>query len=126
MWAYPVQRVIADGAYDGKLASGLLTKAFGPTVEIIIPPPVNAALGQNHQRDGHIKSIAENGRMAWQKQADYNQRSKMEAQIERCQQIIGPTLHNRKFEVQKTEFQIAKNVLNRMTADGRAIFERVA
>ena len=64
--------------------------------------------------------------MAWQKQAGYNQRSKVEAQIGRWQQVIGPKLHSRNFEVQKTEIQIAKNVLNRMTADGRAIFERVA
>lgn len=122
----PVERVIADGAYDGKPVCDLLTKAFGSTVEIIIPPPVNAALGQNHQRDGHIKSIAEHGRMAWQKQAGYNQRSKVEAQIGRWQQVIGPKLHSRKFEVQKTEIQIAKTALNRMTADGRAVFERVA
>ena len=54
------------------------------------------------------------------------QRSKVEAQIGRWRQVIGPKLHSRKFEVQKTEIQIAKTALNRMTADGRAVFERVA
>ena len=120
-----VGKVIADGAYDGQTVFDDLINAFGPDVEIIIPPPRNAILGLNEQRDGHIQAIAESGRLAWQKESGYNQRSKVEAQIGRWKQVIGTELRSRKFENQKTEAQIASRVLNRMTADGRAIFERV-
>ena len=122
----PVDRVIADGAYDGQPVFEFLTQAFGPTVEIVIPPPANAVLGLNVQRDRHIQGIAEQGRMGWQKQSGYNQRSKIEAQIGRWQAVFGPNLRSRKLETQKTEIQIATKVLNRMTADGRAIFERIS
>ena len=122
----PVGRVIADGAYDGQPVFELLNKAFGPDVEIDIPQPTYSVLGLNDQRDRHIQSIAKDGRMGWQKQSGDHQRSKVEAQIERRQEIIGAKLHGRGLETQKSEIQIAEKALNRMTDLGRAVFERVA
>ena len=76
-------RFIADSAYDGHPVFECLTNEFGPDVETIIPPPRNAILGLNEQRDTHIHAISESGRMAWQKESGYNQRSIGEAQIGR-------------------------------------------
>ena len=64
--------------------------------------------------------------MGWQKQSGCNQRSKVEAQLGRWQQMIGTKLHSRKLETPKTEIHIANTAPDRMTADGRATFERVS
>ena len=119
-----VSKVIGDGAYDGQPVSEFLTNKFGPNVEIVIPPPCNAALGLNDQRNSHIHGISEGCRMARQNQSGYNQRSKVEAQISRWKQVIGNELHSRKRANQKSEARTAARAQKRMTSDGRAIFER--
>jgi len=117
-----VERFLADGAYDGTAVFKSLTAAFGPDVEIIIPPPKSAVLGLYDQRDVHIRSIAEDGRMAWQKETGYNFRALVEAQIGRWKQVIGDSLTARKIDTQETETAIATKALNRMTSLGRARF----
>ncbi|MEP3332372.1 hypothetical protein [Sedimentitalea sp.] len=74
--AGPVRRFIGDGAYDGALTAATIRRAFGPDVELIIPPPKNAVLGACAARDAHLEMIAEGGRMAWQKATGYGQRSR--------------------------------------------------
>ena len=91
-----VDRFLADGAYDGEGVSACLTARFGHEIEIIVPPPKNAANGDNTQRNRHIDHIAEHGRMNWQKEKGYNQRSRIEAQIGRWKTIIGGSLQARK------------------------------
>lgn len=120
-----VERVLADGAYDGTAVFKSLTAAFGQSVEIIIPPPKSAVLGLYDQRDAHIESIAENGRMAWQAETGYNFRALVEAQIGRWKTVISDGLTARKIGTQATETAIAKKALNRMTSLGRARFQRV-
>lgn len=127
----PVSRVLADGAYDGTSISGLLKARFGETVEIIIPPPKNAALSPQslHDptlRDQHITEIRIQGRMAWQTSSGYNQRSRIEAQIGRWKTVIGPKLKARRFENQQTEAKIGVAILNKMTELGRPVFEQIA
>ncbi|MEP3329841.1 transposase [Sedimentitalea sp.] len=95
-----VAQFLADGAYGGPGVADCLVDKFGPEIEIIIPPPKNAVPGANIQRNQHIDAVAEHGRMKWQSQTGYNQRSRVEAQI-------------------------ASKALNRMTALGRAAYERV-
>lgn len=121
-----VGRFLADGAYDGHGVSACLAAKFGHEIEIIVPPPKNAILGDNLQRNRHIDDIAEHGRMKWQKQAGYNQRSLVEAQIGRWKEVIGGTLQARKLDNQITETRVAAKALNRMNALGRAQFARVA
>lgn len=124
--AGPVRRFIGDGAYDGAPTAATIRRAFGPDVELIIPPPKNSVLGACAARNAHLEMIAEGGRMAWQKATGYGQRSRGEAQIGRYKQVIGPDLRSRKMETQTTETRIAVKALNRMTRLGRAIYERVA
>jgi hypothetical protein len=63
--------------------------------------------------------------MSWQKKKGYNQRLLIEAQIGRWKTIIGGSLQARKIDNQITETQVAAKALNRMTALGKARFERV-
>ena len=126
----PVERFLADGAYDGGPTRDLLATRFGETLEVAIPPPKNAALSPDAVqgptgRDRQIAEIAAHGRMAWQRSSGYNQRSRIETQIGRWKAVIGTKLRARTFENQKTEAKLSVRVLNRMTALGRAEFERV-
>jgi hypothetical protein len=120
-----VDRFLADGAYDGHGVSACLTAKFGRDIEIIIPPPKNAVIGGNSQRNRHIVHIARQGRMNWQKEKGYNQRSLIEAQIGRWKTTIGGSLQARKIDNQITETRVSAKALNRMTALGKAQFERV-
>lgn len=119
-----VAQFLADGAYDGQGVADCLANKFGPEIEIIIPPPKNAVHGANIQRNQHIDAITEHGRMKWQSQTGYNQRSQVEAQIGRWKQVIGDRLQAREFDNQTVEAQIASKALNRMTTLGRAAYER--
>lgn len=60
-----------------------------------------------------------------QTKVGYNQRSQVEAQIGRWKQVIDDRLQARDFDNQTVEAQIASKALNRMTALGRAAYERV-
>jgi len=83
-----VTRFLADGAYDGSPTSDLLKARFGDAVEIIIPPPMTAICSPQSahdpsSRDRHIAEIQIHGRLAWQVNSGYNQRSRGETQIGR-------------------------------------------
>jgi hypothetical protein len=49
-----------------------------PDAAVVVPPRTDAVLSATAattQRDRHIQAIAETGRMAWQRDSDYNQRA---------------------------------------------------
>lgn len=121
----PVARLLADGAYDGTDVFTALRAKFGPEVEVIIPPPRSAVLGLYNQRDAHIRTIAERGRMVWQAETGYNFRALVEVQIGRWKTVLGDGLKSRSVDTQTAEVQIGAKALNRMTTLGRAAFERV-
>ena len=58
-----VDRLLADGAYDGGWGAACLAGMLGHEIEIIVPLPKNAVSGVNSQRDWHIDHIAEHGRL---------------------------------------------------------------
>lgn len=126
-----VARFIADGAYDGAPTRELLKTRLGEIAEVIIPPPKNAVQSQQSAqgptiRDRHIAEIEAKGRFAWQKSTGYNQRSRVESQMNRWKVVIGPKLKARRFANQQTEAKIGGRVLNKMTELGRPKFERTA
>ena len=127
----PVTGFLADGAYDGAATRDLLRERYGETLDVVIPPPKNAVIRPQSARDPtvrdrHIAQIRSNGRMAWQVATGYNQRSRIETQIGRWKGVIGPKLKSSSFSRQITEIKVAQKVLNRMTALGRPVFERIA
>ena len=78
------------------------------------------------QRDRHLKSITEHGRMGWQKASGYNLRALAEAAISRYKRVIGDTLRSQTDGRQATEVAIAVGVLNRMLELGRPESVRIA
>jgi hypothetical protein len=89
----------ADGAYDQDGVYAVVADRH-PEAEVIVPPritavPSSAAETAPTQRDRHLRCIAENGRMTWQKTYGYNQRAKVEATIGRWKQVIGDGLRSR-------------------------------
>ncbi|WP_237352792.1 IS5 family transposase [Rhizobium leguminosarum] len=88
-----VEKFIADGAYDGTPTRDLLATRFGEIVEVIIPPPKTAVASPQSVlvpsvRDRHIAEIQTKGRMAWQKSAGDNKRSRAD-QMGRWKAVIG-------------------------------------
>ena len=77
-------------------------------------------------RNAHIEHIEKHGRIAWQRDTGYNERSGVEAQIGRYKSVIGSKLQSRNLETQQTETAIGVKSLNRMTRIGRAVYERVS
>ena len=79
---------MGDGAYDrSHVLDTVLTK--NPTVKFIVPPCKGAMLGSTAttaptQRNLHIRSINEHGRMNWQKASGYNRRPTKEQRNDRA------------------------------------------
>ena len=57
--------------------------------------------------------------MAWQRSSGYNQRAKVEGQIGRWKQVLGPALRFHSDAAQATEIAIGAAVLKRMLDLGR-------
>jgi hypothetical protein len=71
------------------------------------------------QRDRHLQSITEHGRMGWQKRSGYTRRALVESAIGRFKRVIGDTLRSRTDRRRATEIAIAVSALNRMLELGR-------
>ena len=71
------------------------------------------------QRDGHVQSFADKGRLGWQRETDYGKRSKAETAMARYKRILGDHLHARKLSGKQTKAAIGVAVLNRMIGAGR-------
>jgi hypothetical protein len=118
----PIDRITADGAYDGAPTYQTIA-AHGDGIEVVIPPRSTAVPsgepGPPTQRDRHLAMIADQGRLAWQTATDYGQRSLVETTMGRYKLLIGPRMRARGFAAQQTEAAIGALVLNRMLAAGR-------
>ncbi|WP_234890181.1 hypothetical protein [Sinorhizobium medicae] len=115
----PIEKFIADGAYDGTPTRDLLATRFGEIVEVIIPPRL--PLPALNRCWFHLSAIA-----ILQKSTGYNKRSRAETQMGRWKAVIGPKVKARHFDNEKTEAKIGVRVLNRITELGRPKFERLA
>ena len=88
--------------------------------------PSETAESAPTRRDRHIETIAEHGRMGWQKASGYNARARAEAAIARWKQVIGDGLRSRRDERRATEVDVGVYALNRMLELGRPISVRIA
>jgi transposase len=122
----PVGSVTADGAYDGDTVYDDVLQRH-PVARVIIPPRSTAVLSNagTTQRDDHLRTIEDHGRLGWQRRSLYGRRSLVETAMYRCKIIIGRRLHARSLLNQKAEAKIACNVLNRMTSLGMPISVRI-
>ena len=127
--AGPVASFTADGAYDQDGVYGEVT-ARHPDAAVIVPPrssavPSATAETAPTQRDRHLQTIAERGRMSWQRASGYNWRALVEADISRFKRVIGGALRSRTDERRATEIAVAVGVLNRMLELGRPEYVRI-
>lgn len=95
-----VASLTGDGAYD---RTGVYAAVLSDTAETAPTP-----------RDRHIQAIAATGRMAWQRTSGYNARARVESQMARWKQVLGPALRFHTAAAQATEVRVAVNVLNRL------------
>ncbi len=126
----PVASFTGDGAYDQDGVSAAVAERY-PDAAIIVPPrstavPSETAETAPTQRDRHLQSIAEYGRVAWQNASGYTKRARAEAAIGRFKQVIGDGLRSRTDERRATEMNVAVHALNRMLELGRPISVRIA
>lgn len=125
-----VASVTADGAYDQTGVYDTVAEHH-PDAAVIVPPrstavPSPSAETNPTPRDHHLQTIAERGRMGWQKASGYNQRAKAEAAVSRYKRVIGGTLRSQGGPAQEVETQIAAKALNRMLGLGRPDSVRAA
>jgi hypothetical protein len=112
----------ADAAYD-TLAIYEAVAARGAGVVV---PPIKAATRSHRRRfrsnarDRTINRVKEVGRRRWSKESGYHQQARVENTFCRYKTIIGPRLRARHPESQEAEAVIACNILNTMTALGKA------
>jgi len=112
-----------DGGYDQDRVYASVAERH-PEAAVVIPPratavPSDTAATAPTQRDGHLKHIAEHGRIAWQEASGYTTRARAEAAIGRFKQVIGDGLRSRTDDRRATEVDIAVHALNRMLELGR-------
>jgi hypothetical protein len=120
----PIASLTGDGAYDRADVYGAVAERH-PEAAVVVPPR-RAAETAPTQRDRHLRSIAERGRMGWQKSSGYNRRALAEAAVSRYKRVIGDTLRSRTDGRQATEVAIAVEALNRMLELGRPESVRIA
>ena len=125
----PVASFTADGAFDRDDVYGEVA-ARHPDAAVIVPPRCSAVPSQTAetaptQRDRHLQTIAEHGRMGWQKTSGYNWRALVEADISRWKRVIGDGLRSRTDGRQAAEVALAAGALNRMLELGRPEYVRV-
>jgi len=111
--------IVADGAYNGtSVYDAAAARQHAPPPQIVIPPRASSIISREADtrtlRDRHVRYIAENGRLAWQKANGYGRRSIVETTIGRYKHIIGSKLRARSSAGQKGEAAIAIHTLNRM------------
>jgi hypothetical protein len=128
--ADPIASFTADGAYDQDQVSQAVAKRH-PDAGVVVPPRGGAVASASAetastQRDRHLRMIAEQGCMAWQKASGYNLRAKVEASIARYKRVIGDALRSRTDRTEATEVALAAAALNRMLAFGRPNYVRIA
>jgi hypothetical protein len=128
--AAPLASFTGDGAYDQAGVYSTVTQRH-PEADVIVPPRATAVLSEDvettpTQRDRHLQSIAEPGRMGWQTRSGYSRRALAEAAISRLKRVIGNGLRSRTDQRRSTETALAVNVLNRMLELGRPKSVRIA
>jgi hypothetical protein len=125
----PVKSFTADGAYDQDGVYGDVMSRH-PQASAIVPPRSSAVPSETAQtvptmRDRHLQTIAERGRIAWQKAAGYNWRALVEADISRFKRVVGDGLRSRTDQRRATEVALAVNALNQMLELGRPEYARL-
>jgi hypothetical protein len=126
----PITSLTGDGAYDRADVYDAVAKLH-PDADVTVPPrstavPSDMAESTPTQRDRHLHSVYEHGRMGWQTRSGYTRRALVEAAIGRLKRVMGNGLRSRTDRRRATEVAIAVHALNRMLELGRPKSVRIA
>jgi hypothetical protein len=81
----PIASFASDEAYDQEGVYGIVLRRH-PDADVTVPPRSTAVLSEDGestptQRDRHLQSIHEHGRMRWQKTSGYIRRALVKAAV---------------------------------------------
>ena len=123
----PIGKVSADGAYDTRACHAAIAARNAIAV---IPtrrngrPWKEGTLGADARND-ILRTTRRLGRMIWRRWSGCHRRSLVETKM-RCFKLLGERVRSRDFDRQVAELQIRAAILNRITALGNPITQRVA
>jgi hypothetical protein len=126
----PLASFTGDGTYDQAGIYNTIVQRH-PEADVIVPPRSTAVLSNDvesapTQRDRHLQSIAERGRIGWQERSGYTRRALVESAISRFKRVIGDALRSQTDRRRATEVAIAVHALNHMLELGRPQSIRIA
>ena len=126
-----IDSIVADKGYDqiGVYEAAQVHLKQGG--EIIIHPRANGVISASgeaalRQRNQHIKSINEDGVLAWRRTPGYYRQSAVENMFYRYKTLIGDQLRARGENSRQVESILACNILNQFRLLGRPECELVA
>ena len=125
-----IASVTAAGAYDGDPTyQAVADRHRQSPPDVIIPPRASAVLSTDNPDaqsscDCHIRLMADQGRIGWQRATGYGRRNHAETTIGRYKHLIGPKLRARTLSGQRGEVAISVSVLNRMIRTGKPVSVR--
>jgi hypothetical protein len=114
----PVERVLADGAYDSRECYKSL---YQRGARAVIPPRKGSVVWADEylrDRNRNLQQVERLGAKGWKRKAKYHRRSLVETAIFRLKTIFSDRLRARELERQRTEVMIRCRALNRMTELG--------
>ena len=126
-----IDSIVADKGYDqiGVYKAVLVHLKQGG--KIMIHPRANGVTSASgeaalRQRNQHIKSINEDGVLAWRRTSGYYRQSEVENMFYRYKTLLGDQLRARGENSRQVESVLACNILNRFSLLGRPQCELVA
>ena len=122
----PIAKVSADGAYDTRACHAAIA---GRGAIAVIPTRRNGRPWKEdtpgaQARNDILRSTTRLGRKIWRQWSGYHRRSLVETKMH-CFKLLGERVRSRDFDRQVAELQIRAAILNRFTALGTPITQRV-
>ena len=126
-----IDSITADKAYDQSRVYEASNDHMNEAGQINIHPRANAVVSAAdeaalRQRNQHIKSIDEDGVLAWRRTSGYYRQSEVENMFFRYKKMIGDELKARGENSRRVESVIACNILNRFKLLGSPQSELIA
>jgi transposase len=115
---HPIERVLADGAYDSRECYRAI---YRRGARAVIPPRKGAVLWTDEYLCDRTANLREQHRLGdegWKRKVKYHRRSLVETAFFRLKTLFSDKLRAREVERQRTEVTIRCMALNRMTELG--------
>jgi len=126
-----IDSITADKAYDQSRVYEAANDQLKEGGQINIHPRANAVISATdeaalRQRNQHIKSINQDGALAWRRTSGYYRQSEVENMFFRYKKLIGDELRARNEDSRRVESVIACNILNQFRLLGSPQSELIA